>query len=909
MTVKRQPFIQSVKLADIDESQVIPTSLFYENGKPLIGREARDRCTSPEMLIEDFKIDLGNIDPDNPTKRNNLTSDRSPRKTALGLAKDFFEQSLAKLSTSLAMEGLSAPKKVLIAEPLSIAGGDRSTDSWLSNYRRSIRKVLQDKFIELDFLPEPFAVYQYYRYGCRHPILAQQRKHVALVLDFGGGTFDVSIVESAKSGDISQSGVNARPLGARSIPIGGFYINRLIANDLLHEAADKSVHKSELRKAIEFYEEHKNADDDYLSRLSETHRNFYRNYKTLLQEVERAKISICRSLAVWDLNADLREVGKYPISVPTNALSRNGATASLRLDVIKIKKLYEERIWTQKLKPAVLSTLERAAKELNGQEISVVLLSGGTSNIRWLRPLLERDISDKLSSAQVLDLSENFQEIVAKGLATECARRHYTGGQGDFRAVTYNRLCLAFKPDDGELEIRRFRPSKLNSEKTIAGSEDGVLLPSASMLRGLIGQPLRWKVRLTRPPKRTLDYFFMRSTFDTEDPISLYNVENKRVVTPAKTHFQQNIEIELTVRDDGTAEPRFIYSRNPNGDEKAVNGRPFYLDMTFAAQEATGETYLGFDFGTSTSAFSYVDSKTILEVEERSQSTGWRELSELVNDLPYVAAWPIARYLSDHTRPLERGREAFEGVLTLLAYLTYADLCSSTRVSSTHFKGLTHRSAGPLWALIKNICRSNGKSLTVTKTISELLNGSSFATIDTAVNDLALSKHGKAANIDVMSALGIVGNALSRILGDWQMGVFESVTPKRFAHGTFRGIFRFLRGGSPTFIHVATYEGPYAFTETDVFLVNISTGAAIPLSPLYVRGMEESSAGEEPDIYEYDSRKHDGSYSYRAIQRRTETIVRTGYGYEGLWTLLAEMGTADQPFERIEGLALSPPTF
>jgi hypothetical protein len=72
---------------------------------------------------------------------------------------------------------------------------------------------------------------------------------------------------------------------------------------------------------------------------------------------------------------------------------------------------------------------------------------------------LERDLHKALQDAQVLELSESFQEIVAKGLATECARRYYTQGQGDFRAVTYNRLCLALRPDDAEIDIKRFRPT------------------------------------------------------------------------------------------------------------------------------------------------------------------------------------------------------------------------------------------------------------------------------------------------------------------------------------------------------------------------------------------------------------------------------------------------------------------
>jgi hypothetical protein len=159
MSVRKLPFIQSVKLATIDESDVIPTTLYYDQGRPIIGREAREKCVSPELLIEDFKVELGRIDPDNPVRRSN-SADKSPRRTALGLAKDYFEEALKKLDTSLAVQGLVAPNKILIAEPLSLADSDKATEAWLSNYRRSIRKVLLGRFAEIDFLPEPFQHYE-----------------------------------------------------------------------------------------------------------------------------------------------------------------------------------------------------------------------------------------------------------------------------------------------------------------------------------------------------------------------------------------------------------------------------------------------------------------------------------------------------------------------------------------------------------------------------------------------------------------------------------------------------------------------------------------------------------------------------------------------------------------------------
>jgi hypothetical protein len=894
MSLRKLPFIQSVKLATIDESDVIPTTLYYEQGRPFIGRDAREKCISPELLIEDFKVELGRIDPDNPVRRSS-SADKSPRRTALGLAKDYFEEALRKLDTSLALQGLVAPNKILIAEPLSLADSDKATEAWLSNYRRSIRKVLLGRFAEIDFLPEPFAVYQYYRYGCRHPIVAEKRKHVALVLDFGGGTFDISVVESTKTGEISQTGVNARPLSARSIPVGGFFINRILASDLLHEAYEKKSNRSDLNKALSFYNDNKNADDDNLSRFNNEQRAFYRNYKILLQNVERAKISICKSIANWDLNADLTRVGAYPISVPINPFENGGAQATLRLDASKIRRTYEDKIWSPKLRQAVIGTIEGAKSELGSQGITIVLLSGGSSNIRWLRPLLERDLSKVLQDAQVLELSESFQEIVAKGLATECARRYYTKGQGDFRAVTYNRLCLALRPDDAELDIKRFRPTgqTFDSSRT-EPLEDGVLLPSASSLRGLIGKPLRWKVQLNKPPKRHLDYFFLRSSFDIDDHVALHNIESKRVITPPKTVFQQRIEVELTVREDGTAEPRFIYSRGAAAGETAVAGRPFYLDMTFAANEAIGETYLGFDFGTSTSAFSYVSNHEIAEIEERSQSAGWRELSELMNDLPYAAASPLARFLSetDQQRRIDRGRDAVEALLSLAAYVAYADCCAHSQRPTNNFKGLAHRSAGPLWALLRNLIKGDSKSLTLSAPLRHLFEGTNHDQFNQWIDEIAKSKHQKDFKIDMVSLLGQLGNAVGRLFSDWLFGVFESVTPKRFSNGKFQGLFRNLKGASQTFIHVMEYEGTQPFTDSDVFIINPKTGSAINLSPLFLWGLNRQALDEEPELFEFDSIKGD-KFAFRGIQSRVEYMVEKNSDLAEVWKRLDQMRQKD----------------
>jgi hypothetical protein len=44
-----------------------------------------------------------------------------------------------------------------------LGGNELASEAWLANYRRSIRKALPTRFVEVDFMPEPFAVFQYYR--------------------------------------------------------------------------------------------------------------------------------------------------------------------------------------------------------------------------------------------------------------------------------------------------------------------------------------------------------------------------------------------------------------------------------------------------------------------------------------------------------------------------------------------------------------------------------------------------------------------------------------------------------------------------------------------------------------------------------------------------------------------------
>jgi hypothetical protein len=480
MSIKTQ-LLNSINMVAIDGRTNIPTVLYYEKGRYHIGDGAYDSTDSADLINENFKLELGKQDPA-VINRRQFTTGSGETRSAHVLTRDFVERALQHVTNGIESRGLKRAGRILVAEPIAMGETDTTKSNWLPNYRAHLRRILKPKFEEVDFLPEPFAVFQYYRYGIRHPLVAGQIKHVALVLDFGGGTFDVSVIETTAQGEISKGkGRNSRPLAAASIPVGGFFINRAMAEGLLFQMLSKTVDKTDVRRALKAYDELRNASTEELATLRGDYRNFIRHFKRTVYEVERAKIAICNSIANWELDATYPVCPGYQVRVPQNPLREDPNWAPVRLGAYKLRDLFERQVWGSRLRQAISDALARATGELEGKPISLVLLSGGSSNIRWLGKLIRRDLGTQLQEAEIMELQENFQEIVAKGLAVECARRTYNHGSGDFHSVTYNRLCLALASDEGQVEIKRFRP--VTEGLPGESGEDGVLfyLPPVSL--------------------------------------------------------------------------------------------------------------------------------------------------------------------------------------------------------------------------------------------------------------------------------------------------------------------------------------------------------------------------------------------------------------------------------------------
>jgi molecular chaperone DnaK (HSP70) len=201
-------FIHTINQVEVDANKNIPTALHYRSESDyVIGYDALSATTDVLNVNQDFKVDLGRHDSTAPKQIQKFPTACGQAKSAYVMTSDFITRVLRQVSQWLTIHQVEEAAHILIAEPLAMQ--ENSDAKWLENYRRNLREILAGRtseefpnirIQEVSFLPEPFAVFQYYRYGINHPLMSQDAKHHALIMDFGGGTFDVCVIQTTKEG-------------------------------------------------------------------------------------------------------------------------------------------------------------------------------------------------------------------------------------------------------------------------------------------------------------------------------------------------------------------------------------------------------------------------------------------------------------------------------------------------------------------------------------------------------------------------------------------------------------------------------------------------------------------------------------------------------------------------------------
>lgn len=908
-------FITSIPMVELQEDTHIPTVVYYgEKGKILIGYEAKAACkdVGRDVLNEDFKIDIGKDDPAFGKIKRRFKTASGIEKSAGEITGDFLDQLLRQVREWLPGDHAAEGAGIIVAEPLTMQGLTVD-ETWLGYYRKTIRRILLGKGFSKDkinFMPEPFAVFQYYKYGVKHPLLGKGKQR-ALVLDFGGGSFDVCIIESDKEGEVTGKVRNTRPLGAASAPVGGFFINRVIAEKLYRKyAAGNKPALTNIGKGLKVYRQWRDESGTFDPAIAKTELlNFARNFHDTIYDVEDTKLALCNAIDDWTLDAELSVSATAPL--PKDPYAKNPDYFNASLNASEFRDAFVQSVWNVEMRPIVKDALERGSAELDGAPITVVLLSGGSCNIKWLENLLVRDFAEELSEAQILQLEEDFQEVVAKGVAVECARRFYDENQvGDFTSVTYNRLHLVLDPDETRYQLKQFSPETGNPIPPTR--KLGVLIPSASVLRNQFDKPLTWRVQLDKPPRRYLDYYFLRKGFDpiverelkdgvqtkySDDPLNfehisdpmaegeleggvqtkysddLLNLEH-RVYTPNDCSFDSSIAVELVIeKETKTAKVKFIYAREtPRRKCISVEGNPFFLDMTDTQDNPSVKAYIGLDFGTSNTSVSYISQSGVKTYQRRATDRDWLELNDLYAVLPYPLAVTLAKYLrvQDPSQLVDHAREFVEAALAIAAYVSYLEMCVNMGRAQTYkLKGFRQRSVGPLWGLLRETLDELRKNAKFAHAYKKLMDKPFYEEINQSITYFGEEKHEKAdANMFNPRVVKIIGNVSREIFSQYRFGFFEGVQQERYKTGSFKGRFRLAYGSSTGFIDTEEYSGSVAFPNSEAYLVDFKERLALPLYPLVLWYSCEKHTDEE-HCYFYD--KPEGknrpysAFSFKAV--------------------------------------------
>lgn len=754
--------------------------------------------------------------------------------------------------------GIDQATRLMLAEPLNMHS--EANSEWLSNYRANLRDILRgvkfkgsDRFAfeDVEFLPEPFAVFQYYRYGVRFPAIAGRQKYCALVVDFGGGTCDVCVIETTQDGDISQSGKNSKPLGASSAPVGGFFVNRKIIEYLLNRHVVTADTRKKYERAMQAYERFRSNSVDSSTLLPEV-QAFINNFQRAAYDVERAKLNLCRGIHDWRLEAPLNQTEQ--VLLPENLFDENCGARVVVFSAKELRDVFHKDVWAKNLSETVKFALTNAATSLKGHPINLVLLSGGSANIGWLAEILKTEFLDELKSAAFLPL-EDYQEVVAKGLAVECARRFYSASAtGDFESVIYNPLWLLTDIGGTGIKPRRFQA--LDQELPDCSAQPGLLIGAATALEQFIDKAMTWKMRGTGTAPKQLKYYFLRTPGASEtpsDPISVssearLNFEEDRIDAPIRKNFDSDLKVRLTIRSDGTACPSFIFRSADLKNEKEVSkeARPFFVDMTAAqrVKHVPQFAYVGMDFGTSNTSLSLVAQKTVHEIEERSKHASWQQLAELPERLPYPLAEPLQNFVSEtlnKDRAAGIARQFVEAALTLAFISTYLDHCvqmgEANRAGITKLMfDLRQNSAGPIWMRVKQLLRSPKflKSPRLSLNWAALVTSPVFDEIETVVTQIAQVKHEKAKldDIEWHDALHAIGNIAAAFSSEVSFGFFENVEINPMSNEVSAD-FR-VAHGRPPFHRRIPVMLPSSVPMRQPYLFHLSAKMALPLLPFYL---------------------------------------------------------------------------
>ena len=436
--------------------------------------------------------------------------------------------------------------------------------NWINRYRENLRRIIRSLgFTNIEFLPEPFAVFQYHRYiGNIHDINRQQN---VFVIDVGGGTTSTCVIRTKMHGGLSRGGANRLPLGVHSITMGGSTLDNLIIDYL--KSSNVSI-------------------DQYLHRES------------LLLKIKEAKEALCNIITDWSFESDT--TFSYPIDISIDE--------DISLNNHELLGIYKHRIWPSTMElinKSILDSQKSIKTDIN--EFDVVIMAGGGANIGYLEQLMKTNFQKYFINSTFV-VCDDYQVAVAKGLMVEIKENKKLYDSRAKKRVSHriapyitDNVYLEYS-HDGDKYITFVKPE--NDTKSLVNSESNCIIAAPQAITSLYSKNLRWTIKLKQKP----DHIFYNIYKSLEENKDLLNVTNNRIniKNRDKSNISKLVTFGIEVDENGIGNTFFeinLTDKNSRRYSEKYNGD--IIDFhSLRNIDMEGDLYLGIDFGTSKTAVS-----------------------------------------------------------------------------------------------------------------------------------------------------------------------------------------------------------------------------------------------------------------------------------------------------------------
>ena len=508
----------------------------------MIGEEANNADEASFLKLTNWKMLLGRSNAELETeKATNSDLARLLRKTTLDeVALNYFKEMLQQ-TLGNEPEIQDKPQTIIGIPP----SASQDQVRWRKNYKRRIERIFEELgYPKPRFWPEPFAVFQY------HLNLVEIRdvgtRQNVLVVDIGGATTNVCLIQTTLHGRLARGGVNHVPHGVKSTEVGGATLDACIVEELGFDGPSSQLERY----------------------------------------IKAAKEEISAVQADWH-DAKLTNSAK---------IGWNGR--QIELSASLIKRIFVTKVW-----PAIDATLDESLEEVeaNGvlvQKVHIVILAGGTCQMGLVQGLVENKLrhSPTFSEARFV-VSPDYRCAVAHGLAIEAAANSRHHAMLPSRVSAYLQEDLKF--ECGHNGNNLYIPQKIKSDYKSQGNlAEGILLKAPQEIGLILNKPRTWEFRLKQNTRELFYQFSKVSDFDSEE-ILLNSWQ--RISRAGDQRPGRHLSLAMTLQEDG-------FAKLAVGTTDALSFELEPIDL-HDLSELVGDTFFAVDFGTDSTQIAYVNVK------------------------------------------------------------------------------------------------------------------------------------------------------------------------------------------------------------------------------------------------------------------------------------------------------------